>query len=501
MKSSFYRKKWSNIKTRIVDPEKIKRLSRQVAHSFMDSYLKNCHYEEDYIDLLCEMTTISQDPGLNSVAAQSLFSIIIESLCDDFEELQTETYNRVMTQVITFCRKLSAGKELDRSLNDFGIYSHKDLFERIKSIRLEARSLSRHRDINKILLLSRVTIGADVAVTSIIIQRLAELYPKAEIILIGGGKLDEIYGGNPRIRLQKAEYERNGGLIERLSNWQLVLNIIQQELASCPLENTILVDPDSRLSQLGVLPIIPPDHYHFFDSRSDVSFTGNMSMAQLTNAWLDKVTGVHDFRYPGVWLLPGPVQKAAALYGRLKNNGTRRVIAVNFGVGGNPRKKVGRLLEQELLLSLLQEANTVIVLDKGLGEVELQYSNSLLDAVKQNGYSIEDAVFAAEFNSDISSGVIGLQTRIGEIAAIIAKCDEYIGYDSACQHIAAALQTPCLTIFAGSNNMRFIRRWSAFGANSCQIVHVDTLSDPTAIDVEDIITRIMNERRAENDST
>jgi ADP-heptose:LPS heptosyltransferase len=486
-----------DLKAQIVDPEGLGRLSRQVAHSFMDSYLKDCHYVEDYIDLLCEMTTISQDAGLNSVAARALFSIIIESLCDDFEELQTETYNRVMAQVITFCRKLSAGKELDRSLNDFGIYGHTDLLERIKAIRQEVKLLSRHRNINKIMLLSRVTIGADVAVTSIIIQRLAKLYPKAEIVLIGGAKLDEIYGGNPRIRLQKAEYQRQGGLLERLSNWQLVLDIIQQELAACPLDNTILVDPDSRLSQLGVLPIIPPDHYHFFDSRSDVSFAANMSMAQLTNAWLDKVTGVHDFRYPGVWLVPGPMQKAAALYSKLKENGTRRVIAVNFGVGGNPRKKVGRLLEQELLLSLLQEPDTVVVLDKGLGEMELQYSNSLLDTVKQNGYPIEDAVFSAEFNSDISNGVIGLQTRIGEIAAIIAECDEYIGYDSACQHIAAALQTPCLTIFAGSNNMRFIRRWSAFGANRCQIVHVDTLSDPTAIDVEDIITRIMNERRVQ----
>jgi hypothetical protein len=43
--------------------------------------------------------------------------------------------------------------------------------------------------------------------------------------------------------------------------------------------------------------------------------------------------------------------------------------------------------------------------------------------------------------------------------------------------------------------MRFIRRWSAFSPNSCKIVHVDTLTDPTAIDIEDIITRIMNERR------
>jgi len=202
MKSSFYRKKWSQIKAYIVDPEEIKRLSRQIAHSFMDSYLKDSHYEEDYIDLLCEMTTISRDPGLNSIAARAMFSIIIESLCDEFEELQTETYNRVMTQVINFCRKLSAGKELDRSLSDFRIHSRKDLLERIQTIRMENRFLSRHRDIKKILLLSRVTIGADVAVTSIIILRLAELYPTAEMVLIGGGKLNEIYGGNPRIRLQ-----------------------------------------------------------------------------------------------------------------------------------------------------------------------------------------------------------------------------------------------------------------------------------------------------------
>jgi len=464
----------------------------------MDSYLKDGHYEADYIDLLCEMTTISRDPELNSIAARALFSIIIESLCDEFEALQTETYNRVMAQVITFCRKLSVGKELDRSLNDFGISCRKDLLGRIKVIRMAAKSLSRHRDIKKILVLSRVTIGADVAVTSIIIQRLAEQYPKAEMVLIGGGKLDEIYGGNPRIRLQKAEYEKNGGLLERLSNWQLVLNIIQQELTDCPLDHTILVDPDSRLSQLGVLPIIAPEHYYFFDSRSDVSFADNMSMAQLTNAWLNKVTGKDDFCYPAVWLRPEPLRKAAAFYKRLKNNGTRRVIAINFGVGGNPRKKVGQLLEQELLLSLLQEPKTVIVLDKGFGGKELHYSNSLLETAKQNGHSIENDLFAAEFDSDISSGVIGLQTRIGEIAAIIAKCDEYIGYDSACQHIAAAQQIPCLTIFGGSNNMRFIRRWSAFGANSCRMVHVDTLSDPTAIDVEDIIIRIMHERRMQN---
>jgi ADP-heptose:LPS heptosyltransferase len=248
-----------------------------------------------------------------------------------------------------------------------------------------------------------------------------------------------------------------------------------------------------------MLPIIDLDHYFFFDSRSENSYAGNLAMAQLTNAWLNKLAGEKDFCHPMVWLLPSNIQKAAQLYAKLKNNGTGRVIAINFGVGGNPRKRVGTRLEQELLLTLLQEPNTVLLLDKGSGDRELQSSNALLVGIQAKGYARHDAIFETQLDTKLNWGVIGLQTRIGEIAAIIAECDEYIGYDSACQHIAAALQTPCLTIFAGSNNMRFIRRWSAFGASSCRMVHVDTLSDPTAIDVEDIIIRIMNQRRMRTD--
>ena len=495
MKSSFYREKWSGIQSASADIEEISRLSRQIAHSFMDSYLKDCHYEEDYIDLLCEMTTFSENTDLTGMAAQALFRIIIESLCDDFEDLQTETYNRVMSQLISFCRQIPSGQALDRYLNDFDIVERDDLIKRIKRIRMDGKHLSRQKKVQKILLLSRVTIGADVAITSIIIQRLADLFPDAELVLIGGSKLDEIYGGNPRIRLQKVDYNRQGGLIERLSSWQLVLDIIQQELKACPLENTILIDPDSRLSQLGVLPIFPEDQYFFFDSRSEISFAGNMSMAQLTNTWINKVTGQEDFRYPKIWPHSLNISKAARLYTELKKRGARNVIGINFGVGGNQRKKVGWRLEKDLLLSLLQEPDTVILLDKGFGDEELKNSNLLLAAVNESGFTTLDAVFGTAPDCAISSGVIGMQTRIGEIAAIISKCDEYIGYDSACQHIAAALGTPCLTIFAGSNNMRFIRRWSAFSPQSCQIVHVDTLTDPTSIDEKDIITRIKNERR------
>ena len=498
MKSSFYRNKWSTLVKQDCDQDQLKRLSRQVAYSFLDHYLKGCRYEKEYIDLLCEMTTSSENPQLNNAGAGALFGIIVETLCDDFEELQTATYNRVMTQVISYCRNIPAGKELDLALKEFGIYSPEDLLDRIAKIRANSNFLSYDRRLKKILLLSRVTIGADVAITSIIIQRLTKNFPEAEIVLIGDRKLEEVYGGNSGIRIRNVSYSKKGDLLERLSCWHLVLQIIQEETASCHPEEIILVDPDSRLSQLGVLPLIPFNNYFFFDSRSDTSLNSKMSMAELANSWLNNVIGEGDFCYPKVWIPKSYLDYATRFCERLRDNGVEKIITVNFGVGGNRRKRVGNPLEERLLSRLLQEPNTVILLDKGFGDEESLYTASLINTIESQGYSALHTVFGAENDEKINSGIIGVQCRIGEIAALIANSNEFIGYDSACQHIAAALGAPCLTIFAGSNNMRFIRRWSAYGPNSCHIIHVDTLTDRTLIDIDDIIARIMHVREIHN---
>jgi hypothetical protein len=494
MKSSFYRDKWSALIKQGCNLDQLVRLSRQVAYSFLDYYLKDCRYEDEYIDLLCEMTTFSRDPQLNNPGAHALFGIIVETLCDDFEELQTATYNRVMAQVISYCRNIPAGKELDLTLKEFGIYSSEDLLDRITKIRANSNLLSPQRRLRKILLLSRVTIGADVAITSVIIQRLRKIFPQAEIVLIGQGKLEEVYGGNPRIKIRKVPYSKRGDLLARLSSWHIILEIIHQEMASSSPEETILVDPDSRLSQLGVLPLMPLDNYFFFDSRSDTSLNRTMSMAELANSWSDNLMGQGDLCYPKIWIPESYLDSATRFCTRLRDNGANKIITVNFGVGGNPRKRVGSRLEERLLLTLLHEPNTVILLDKGYGEEESAYINSLINAIREQGYSVRHTVFDSEVSEQINWGLIGVQSRIGEIAALMANSNEFIGYDSACQHIAAALGIPCLTIFAGSNNMRFIRRWSAYGPNSCQIVHVDTLTNPAAIDVDDIIARIMHVR-------
>jgi len=497
MEFSFYKTKWLEIKKKS-DHGELKSLSCQIAYSFLDYYLKDCHYEAEYIDLLCQMTTFSDDPHLNDPGVQALFGIIVESLCDDFEELQTFTYNRVMTQVISFCRDHPSGKQLDSALKKFNIYSQKDLLNRIEKVRNNGNILPDPGSVKKILLLSRVTIGADVAITSVIVQRLAKYFPDAEIIIMGSAKLREVYGGNPMIRVRDVPYTRRGGLIPRLSSWQTVLDIIQEETIALSSENFILIDPDSRLSQLGILPLVPPDNYFFFDSRSHSVFNNKLSMVELTNAWLNKITGETGFSYPEVWTKKGDVDQAKQFCGALTNNGAKNIITVNFGVGGNLRKKVGKELEARLLFTLLQEPDTIIILDKGFGSEELRDTEILLESVGNNGYPVFNTSLDPFDVKNIKHGIVGIQCKIGQIAALIANSDEFIGYDSACQHIAAAFSIPCLTIFAGSNNMRFIRRWSAYGKKSSHIIHVDTLTNPDALDMENLNTRISHTRAMRN---
>jgi hypothetical protein len=71
MKTPYYTDKWLDLKSRPPDGTQLNRLARQIAYAFMDTYLKDCRYQENYIELLCEMTTFWEDPQLNGIAAAS----------------------------------------------------------------------------------------------------------------------------------------------------------------------------------------------------------------------------------------------------------------------------------------------------------------------------------------------------------------------------------------------------------------------------------------------
>ena len=66
------------------------------------------------------------------------------------------------------------------------------------------------------------------------------------------------------------------------------------------------------------------------------------------------------------------------------------------------------------------------------------------------------------------------QGSIGSFAALIASSDEYLGYDSSGQHLAAALGVPSITIFVNSGNEIFAQRWQSSGTGKTEIVPLES---------------------------
>jgi ADP-heptose:LPS heptosyltransferase len=494
MDPAIYRKKWHKLRDGKADPEELHHLARQIAFSFIDKHFQSGIYVPDYIDLLCEMATFHTTADLGNIATSALFEIVVEKLCDDFEDLPVEVYSRVMCQVISHCRTVPAGRSLHAKLTDFGIKSFDQLYKRALSIHKREHHHGTSQPPRRIILLSRVTIGADVAILSVMIQRLRRLFPEADLVVLGNRKLHGLLGGNPDIRIRELGYARRGGLFERFAGWHATLSILQEELANAGEDNTLVIDPDSRISQLGVLPLMHTDNYLFFNTRDHTLSANGRCMAEWTNDWMNAVFGVSDFAYPAVWVPPAVLKTAQARIDTLRAAGARHVVAMNLGVGQNPRKRVGPEFEKRLLRALVALPGTVVVLDRGFGADEEERSTLLIGDVTECGFRGVETSFHADAFPPLSHGAIAVECGIGEMAALITHSDEYIGYDSACQHIAAAARTPTLTIFAGSNNNGFIRRWSACGDTDCRIVHVNTLTDPAHVDVNEVIARVMQER-------
>lgn len=498
MKSDNYLQQWQDVK-KAADPIKVKSLARRVALSFINRYYYSDEYNSNHIHLLCKMATQFEDEALNQIAAGSLFGHIIERLCDDFEELQTETYNRLICQVLSFLCQTTDGKEIESELYTFRLQTEEELYQRIESMRLTPDKKVPHDfQPKKIIVLSRVTIGADVAITSVICQRVTQQYPEAQLIVLGNNKLKQIFSETSKIQIHELNYARRGGLLEKFQAWLYLLAEIRNLITDLsPLEFLIL-DPDSRLTQLGVLPLVPLDNYRFFNSRGQQNSSQCVSMAQLTNQWLDNILDNKDFCYPQVWLDAINLNKANLFRSAIDPENNKTVITMNLGVGGNERKRVPGKFEQELIVTLLQEPDTIVLLDLGMGEQERKQSKNLLETAASAGIETVETRFAELGKSNTNARLIGVECTIGEVSALINQSNEFIGYDSACQHIAAAQEVKTFTIFAGTNNVRFIRRWQACGKNTSEIIYVDTLSKHGHIDNEDIIATLMDFRSADN---
>src|SRR5207244_1688205 len=83
-------------------------------------------------------------------------------------------------------------------------------------VRPAAESPRAPRTTGRAYVLSRVTLGADVAVTSVLLDAAKSRYPDAEMVFVGSRKSYELFEADPRVRHREAPYARGGALADRL---------------------------------------------------------------------------------------------------------------------------------------------------------------------------------------------------------------------------------------------------------------------------------------------
>ena len=341
---------------------------------------------------------------------RALFRIVVERLGDLFEPHLCLVYANLFAEVIA--RRIPT--------------LHADhLVARYERIRLP-RTLDRDpAAIRNVFVLSRVTLGADVAVTSILLDCAKKRFPDSNIYFAGPHKSWELFAADPRLQHLAIAYGRDGTLDSRLAVWPGLCEALSQP-------DSIVIDPDSRLTQLGLLPVCPEEDYYFFESRA-YGIDGTDSLSELTRRWANATFGVPDARP----------------YIQTGLDATEFATTVSFGVGENLDKRVPDPFEQDLLKMLPRP----LLIDKGAGGEEAERVDRAI-AAAGDGISIWDGSFAG-------------------FAAHIQKSKLYAGYDSSGGHVAAACGIPLLTVMNGFVSERMFQRWRPTGRGRIRVVQAN----------------------------
>lgn len=321
---------------------------------------------------------IAEDQG------RALLSIVVERLGDLFDPRLCDVYERLFSQVIArVCP---------------------DLVSRTR--RAPAARLPESAE--RIYVLSRITLGADVAVTSVLLAAVKRRYPAAQIVFAGPRKNYELFEADPRIVHREIVYARNGSLRERL-----------QASAALWFDDGIVIDPDSRLTQLGLIQVCPEDRYCFFESRS---FGGdaNERLPDLAARWADDPEA-------RPYVAPRPATDPPA------------DITVSFGVGENSAKRLSDASERQLLQILADTGASVLVDKGGTASERERVERALLPGMRTH-----DGAFAP-------------------FAAKIVRSKLFVGYDSAAGHVASACGVPLVSIAKGFVSERMAARWRPNG--------------------------------------
>jgi ADP-heptose:LPS heptosyltransferase len=418
-----------------------------LAQQVIDTCLAEGTWPGRVLDALIERA-LGDDKRIAAEASRAFFSVVIERLADLFEPKLCDVYARLFALVIA------------RALPEFQAGELIHRYRRVSQVRRYQGS-----DVERVYVLSRITLGADIAVTSVVLDAMKRRFPDAEICFVGPSKNAELFLDDARILPISVVYGRSALLVDRLVAAKELQDILDDPAS-------LVIDPDSRLTQLGLIPVCDDARYFFFESRA-YGGDSDESLPRLTSNWLNETFGLGGHAY----LAPEPdVPESEDLEteppeqtrfdqepNHLHHGDYPGAISVSLGVGENDEKRIHDEFEEAVLRKLLS-LNRPVVIDHGAGGTEAERVDNLIQRLGKPSNLIPHTGSFSSFTRQIIAGSM------------------YFGYDSAGQHVAAAAGVPLVSVFCGYASERMFARWRPSGDGVIRTVPVTPENRDTVLE-------------------
>jgi ADP-heptose:LPS heptosyltransferase len=410
-----------------------------LAQQVIDTCLAERTWPAKALDALIERA-LGEDKRIAAEASRAFFSVVVERLADLFEPALCDVYVRLFSRVIA------------RALPEFEAVELIYRYRRVAQVRRYQGS-----DVERVYVLSRITLGADVAVTSVVMDAMKRRFPEAEICFVGPSKNAELFIDDPRILPIAVNYGRSALLLDRLVAAKELQDILDDPAS-------LVIDPDSRLTQLGLIPVCDDARYFFFESRA-YGGDSDDSLPTLTSNWLTETFGYggHAYLAPEPEELEFDESEDVGSDQKEPDQPEPKAIAVNLGVGDNEEKRIDDAFEEAVLRELLTLGRPVII-DHGAGGVEEERVDQLIQRL------------------DRPANLVPHNGSFSSFARHILNSGLYVGYDSAGQHVAGAAGVPLVSVFCGYASERMFARWKPSGEGIIRIVAVDPDNRDTALE-------------------
>ncbi len=422
---------------------------------------------DDFVEYARSLASLafSRNRKIAAEATQAVFDGVVQPLADRFDGDACDLHAAFLAEVLW-----APGSPIRGTLLELGFSGPQALIERYGMLRDRAlQRVGDYDDLRKVVVLSRVESKADVAVTSMVWQSAIYAFRDAEVDLLAPKENAYLIGNPYRIHRRIISYPHHGPLAKRLLAWKRWRDKVQASIEGFQPGHWLVVDPDSCVTQNGLLPLADDRYVEFFESRS-YGEGSDASLAELAAEWCDK------------WYFWGGIEEMTPYVAGRSGSGSGgwylgrsvggRLAGVSFATDGKDSARLGTEFE-DALLELLRKRGYSTVLDGGRDESAAANAAARVRAFRGTTNSL--AVLEDGYRK--RAKLMTYKGTYPSFAGWVSRAIALVGYDSAVSHVVAATGVPVIQVCAGAPNPVYRARWTPMSWNEVVSIPAQGPSD------------------------